>query len=498
MTEDRKLLIVDDSPDALALLSGMCESMGFYVESCESGEALLELGDRLEGFDAILLDIVLPGIDGFETLRLLREREVNVPTVMVTIRGDRESVERAILMGASDFVTKPVDSVRLRASLANAIRMNHLFNEVHRLSTTLRSIPGFSPLRTESPTMKRVLHAAQRAARNSGPILIQGGVASGKEVLARHIHTLTSAPDKPFVTVRCNKGSERELKREIFGSTGATPRPGALELASGGTLFLDRAEVLSKQLQAELLQVLTNALFTRLGSKSSQRLKARILASTAVDLQAEVENKEFDDALYSQLSENTIRMPELRERREDIPPLAEYFLQIVARAHGGLSAGFESAAIDTLKSQSWPGNIGQLRAVIERLYASSGGRQISAELCRDEFDDHRHEDTGVTIIEIDEREMLDGQTARVISDELLQQTVKVMREGTQAQSITDKVQFENANEIIPLSHIERAAILSALRACKGDIQETAKRLEISRATIYRRLRRYGLSPDQNR
>lgn len=502
MDQTRRILVVDDSADMRTLLRGMCERLGFRVDDLSSGEQVLALQDRLNLYDAVILDLVLPGIDGFETLQRVRELRPGLPIIMATVRGDRDSVERALALGATDFIPKPVDAVRLRTSLANAWRMSHLLHEVTRLNQTLSSLPEHYEFSTSNASMQALMHRLHILTDAVEPLLFVGEPSVGKESLARLVHTRSSRAKLPMVVVRCDQPSALASLQSLRGSTLAAPgereEPGAFEIAGGGTVFLDHIDSLPRDAQSELNKILQLGQVARRGTLTLLPVKARIMASAARPLDELALEGNFSEELSAFLMTEVVNVPSLRDRQEDLEALANFFLQRARRLEKLDVDGFSEDAMHAIQHYDWPGNLTQIRNVIHRCAVNCKGNLIELETIAAEIG-------GLNGLSKSDRNEVgvDGlisahATMRVVNQQLLLQTAKLLRDDDTSKTITERIRFDRPDAVMPLARIERAAILAALRACGGDIQETARRLEISRATIYRRLHRYGITPDSNR
>jgi two-component system nitrogen regulation response regulator NtrX len=373
------ILIVDDEPGVRAALGGVLRDEGYAVEAVDSGEACLERATRT-AFDVILLDIWLPGLDGLATLVKLRERQVDAEVVIISGHGNIESAVRAIKTGAFDFIEKPLSLDKTMLVVRNALRQRRL--EVENRALRAR-VDRTLTMVGESYVMAQLREQVAMAAPTNGRVLIYGENGTGKELVARAIHRLSRRRAATFLEVNCAAIPEELIESELFGHvkgsfTGAVAdRRGKFELADGGTIFLDEIGDMSLKTQAKVLRVLQEQVFEPVGSTSSVHVDVRVLAATNKDLPTEIRAGRFREDLYFRLNVIPIFVPPLRDRVEDIPLLAEHFMEQFAREYGRRVKSLDPAAIGVLQRYDWPGNVRELRNVIERLVIMVPGDRIA-------------------------------------------------------------------------------------------------------------------------
>src|SRR6187401_1409808 len=350
------ILVVDDEPGVRSSISGVLKDEGFEVEAVGTGEECLERANS-EAFDVIVLDIWLPGLDGLTTLQRLRERQIDSQVVIISGHGNIESAVRAIKMGAFDFVEKPLSLEKTVLVVRNALHQRHLEAENRALRAR---VDRHQTMIGESYAMRQLREQVAMAAPTNGRVLIYGENGTGKELVARSIHALSRRRSGPFVEVNCAAIPEELIESELFGHvrgafTGAVAdRRGKFEIAHGGTIFLDEIGDMSLKTQAKVLRVLQEQVMEAVGGSTRIRVDARVVAATNKDLRAEIKAGRFREDLYFRLNVVPISVPPLRERREDIPLLADHFMAMLAREYGRRSKAFEADAVIALRHYAWP------------------------------------------------------------------------------------------------------------------------------------------------
>ncbi len=448
------ILIVDDEPGVRAALSGVLRDEGYGVESVGSGEECL---DRLTRgtVDLILLDVWLPGMDGLATLARVRERQVDAQVVLISGHGNIESAVRAIKLGAFDFVEKPLSLDKTVLVVRNALRQRRLEAENRALRAR---VDRTETMVGESHAMSQLREQVAMAAPTNGRVLIYGENGTGKELVARTIHTLSRRRGHAFVEVNCAAIPEELIESELFGHvrgafTGAVAdRRGKFEMADGGTLFLDEIGDMSLKTQAKVLRVLQEQSMEPVGGTSRIKVDARVLAATNKDLQAEIRTGGFREDLYFRLNVIPIFVPPLRERREDIPLLGDHFMAEFAREYGRRAKAFEPAAMTVLERYAWPGNVRELRNVIERLMIM----------------------VPLDVIAAGDLGFLDQASAFRPEDP------QVRDEGLTLHEAREK--------------FERDLILRTLAVQQGNMSRTAEALGVERSNLYRKMRAFGIAP----
>ncbi|MCS6860628.1 MAG: sigma-54 dependent transcriptional regulator [Abditibacteriales bacterium] len=374
-----KVLIADDEPSHRRVLREAVARLGHEVITAVNGAEAVALFER-ETPDLVLLDMKMPEMDGFAALEALRGRDPNVLVVMVTAFGTIESAVQAIKSGAFDFLAKPIDHGHLHTVITKALEHHRLRRENHLLREELRAL--HPDLIAESPRMKEVLRAAERIAQSQATVLLTGETGTGKGVVARLIHRLSPRASRPFVKVNCPSIPADLLETEFFGHekgafTGAEERRrGRFELADGGTLFLDEIGDLPIALQTKLLRVLEDKEFERVGSAHTIKVDVRIIAATNRDLEKALRDGSFREDLFYRLHVANLHIPPLRERPEDIEPLAFYFLHKHAADSGKRIRHIAPDALQSLKQHLWRGNVRELENTIQRAVLMAEGDTI--------------------------------------------------------------------------------------------------------------------------
>ncbi|UCE86489.1 MAG: sigma-54-dependent Fis family transcriptional regulator [Deltaproteobacteria bacterium] len=380
-----RILLVEDNP---ALRSGLAralrEAWGDVYEAADGDRAIALLRDRdVEAYDVIVTDLRLPGADGVEVLRAARDRDARTCVLVLTAFGTVETAVTAMKLGAFDFLQKPVDLEQLDVRIARAVEHSRLLREVGALRAERAEKYARARIVGTSRGLRDAVELATRAAPTRATVLITGETGTGKELIAGLIHGLSARADAPFVTVNCAAIPETLLEAELFGHergafTGADrTRVGRFEQADGGTLFLDEIGDMSPPTQAKILRVLQNGEFHRLGSTRARRTDVRIVAATNRDLDAAIRAGSFREDLYFRLNVIGIHVPPLRERVEDIEPLARALLEKFARELGRPRSGFTAGALERIRAHAWPGNVRELGNAIERAVLMSDGMRIT-------------------------------------------------------------------------------------------------------------------------
>jgi two-component system nitrogen regulation response regulator NtrX len=365
----KKILVVDDEANVAASVRMVLEGAGYSVRVCRTAAEFHARIPRVWA-DAYLLDMRLPDGNGIDLLQALRHADNQSPAIMISGHGTIADAVTATRAGAFDFLEKPLGRDRLLLVLKNALEQSALQQENARL----RELVGDAPrMIGASPVFQRVIEQASQVARSDARVLLLGESGTGKELLAVHIHRLSPFASGPFIKVNCAAIPVELLESELFGHekgsfTGATSsRRGKFELADGGSIFLDEVGDLHETSQAKLLRVLQEGEFQRVGGSETLRVHVRVIAATNMDLAGLAQQKKFREDLYYRLSVVPLRVPPLRERIEDIRPLAEYFLEDFCRRNNFKPKRIDDEIWDSLRAYRWPGNVRELRNVIERM-----------------------------------------------------------------------------------------------------------------------------------
>ena len=432
-TDAATVLIVDDEPFNVDLLEQELRAAGYRTVGASSGEAAVVLAVQTQP-DLILLDVVMRGIDGYETCRRLKASEVTraIPVIVLTALSETFEKVRAFREGAVDYVTKPFETEELLARVGTHIALRREI-EAHRKSkATIHLLVEGSraehdALIGESPALQRVREQIAQVAPTDSTVLIQGETGTGKELVARAIHEQSARRERPLITVNCAALPRELVESELFGHekgafTGAVQqRRGRFELADGGTMFLDEIGELTPEAQAKLLRVLQEREFERIGGARTLRVDVRVIAATNRDLHAEVGASRFRADLYFRVNVFPIVLPSLRERRDDIPALLQHFVERTARKLGRAVNGMSPTFVERAKAYDWPGNIRELQNLVERALIMSRDVVLDgSELFAVPVGAVRAEPTGDDTLEEMERahirRVLDGSAWRIEGD----------------------------------------------------------------------------------
>ena len=362
----QSILVVDDEPNYQIVLSELLKDEGFEVFTAESALAALPIVRGTE-LDLILTDMKMPGMDGIEFLKKVKEFDPELPVILLTAYAEVERAVEAMHLGAFTYLSKPFSNQQLLASAAKAIEHYSLVRELRRLRQEVTPRAGFAGMIGKSAAMQTVYQLIEKVAPTHSSVLVTGESGTGKELVARAIHSLSTRKEAPFLAVNCAAISEHLLESELFGhekgafTDAITMRKGLFERADGGTLFLDEIGELAPRLQAKLLRVLQEKTFERVGGNQTLKADVRILAATNKDLKDEIERGSFREDLYYRLNVIHIHLPPLRERTDDIPSLVTHFM-----GKYGKDLDISVEALRLLVSLPWEGNVRELENTIER------------------------------------------------------------------------------------------------------------------------------------
>jgi len=380
--KDYNILIIDDEKSQRDILSGYLKKKGFNVFTAESGrDGIKIVGENI--IDIILSDYKMPEMTGIEVLENVLKINPEINFVMITAYGTVENAVKAMQLGAYNYISKPVDLDELDLLLERIIERKNLKSENQFLKTQLQKKHKLTSVISQSPMMEEVLSVASRAAESKATVLITGENGTGKEVIAKAIHYASPRKDKPFIAVNIPTLSENLVESEIFGHekgafTGADKlKKGRFEIAHGGTIFLDEIGDMTPNTQVKLLRTLQEHTIERVGGTESIEIDVRILAATNQDLEKKIEEGTFREDLFYRLNIVRIHVPALNERREDILPLIEYFLQKFGEENGKENIEFSKEATDKLLKYNYPGNVRELENIIERAVVLSRSNVIS-------------------------------------------------------------------------------------------------------------------------
>ncbi len=454
MTND-SILIVDDDSSVRRVLEMQLSEAGYQVRlAATGGEALrilIESHPKL-----VITDLRMPDLGGIELLRRIADDEIQTTVIVITAFGSIETAVQAMRLGAYDYITKPIDYEALLLAVQRAMERQDLIDEVRSLRSALDRRYGFENIIGHSKSLLRVLEMAARVAQHDSTVLISGETGTGKELLARAIHYNSRRRNQPFITINCGAIPKDLIEAELFGYargafTGANAnKPGRVELADGGTLFLDEIGELPLESQVKLLRLIQQGEVARVGATTPRTINVRIVAATNRNLSAMVEDGTFREDLFYRLAVVPLILPPLRERKEDIPEIAEFLLHKAKDRHGMQSLRVAPAVIARLSAHRWPGNIRELENVVERMLVLSNGAQITEDDLPDEL------------------RRLPGAPE------------------------TSSLVLEIPDEGISLDSVERELLLRALEKANGNQTRAARYLDISRRTFIYRMEKHGL------
>jgi DNA-binding NtrC family response regulator len=444
-----QVLIVDDERNIQVMLSLALRNEGYAVETAGGGREALEKIAALP-VDLVVMDVRMPDLDGLAVLKRARETRPDLPVIIMSGHGTFDTVREAFKLGAQDYLEKPVDKDKLVVGVKNALTLRTLAAE----NAELRREAGGGEMIGAGAAMRRLQDLIRRAAPSEGRVLVTGANGSGKELVARAIHQQSRRATGPFVKLNCAAVPAELIESELFGHergafTGAVAaRKGKFELADGGTLFLDEVGDMPAAMQAKLLRVLQEGEFERVGGSATLKVDVRVVAATNKDLGAEVAAGRFREDLFYRLNVVPIHLPPLRERGEDIPELAARFLAEACARNGRRPMRFDRAALAALQAHDYPGNVRELRNVVERIAILADGPELGA----------------------DEVAAALPGSRRPRADRY--------REGAGFHGLVEEA--------------EREIILGALAANGENVSETARALGLERSHLYKKMRALGL------
>ena len=451
-----RVLVADDQPDILEALKLLLKGEGFRLETAKSPAGILAALES-QDFDAVLMDLnyardTTSGREGLDLLERLRTMDDTLPVIVMTAWGSVEGAVEAMRRGARDYIEKPWDNARLLATVRTQVELGRALRTTRRLEHENRLLrrdgthDGLPRIEAESPAMQSVLRLMERIGPSEANVLVTGEHGTGKELVARWLHAVSPRAGRPLVTVNMGGLAETVFESELFGhvrgafTDAKADRVGRFELADGGTIFLDEIANIPMAQQVKLLRVVQSGELERVGSSRTTRVNVRLISATNADLRAEVEAGRFREDLLFRLDTVEIHLPRLRERREDIPPLAAFFLRHHARRYRKALAGFDAGAMQALLAHPWPGNVRELDHAVERAVLMARGDTVQA-----------------------------GDLA--------------LRAGAQGAPRLEELTLEE---------VERLLIQKALERYGGNVSQAAKTLGLSRSALYRRLSQHGL------
>jgi DNA-binding NtrC family response regulator len=490
------VLIVDDDPVQRRLLEAMVQRFGYQAMLAEGGDAAVNLltGATPARVDCLVLDLMMPDLDGLGVLARMREAGLDIPVIVQTAHGGIDNAVSAMRAGATDFVVKPASPERLQVSLRNALTTKTLAGELQRLKRSRDGTLLISDVITRSPAMQPVMRAAEKAASSAIPVLIEGESGTGKELIARAIHGSGPRNAKPFIAVNCGAMPENLVESILFGHekgsfTGATEKHnGKFVEANGGTLFLDEVGELPPPAQVKLLRALQEGEVEPVGGRKSVKVDVRIVSATHRDLIADVKAGRFREDLFYRLHVFPISIPPLRQRPEDIAELTRHFLARSAAEEGKRMRAVSTEALAMLAAHRWPGNVRQLENAIFRAVVLADGEEIGV----NEFPQiaaHAGSDAQTSLQPSIEPSpaMTSGWPGAGDNSGMSARNAAALTMGSPSLRLTDP-----HGDVRPLEDIEREVIRFAIAHYQEQMSEVARRLKIGRSTLYRKLEGLGL------
>ena len=455
MKKENTILVVDDDQAHRTMLRTLLSGWGYKIVEADDGQVAIEKVHE-QAFDMILMDIRMLKVSGLEALDGIKTYNPAIPVIIMTAYSSVETAVEALKKGAYDYLTKPLDFDELRLAMERAMDHSQLKEENRLLRETLGSHFDIQNIIGRSTAMVKLLETVAQVAPSEATVLITGDSGTGKELIAGAIHFNSPRKDGSFVKVNCAAITETLLESELFGHekgafTGAHRlKEGRFRQADGGSLFLDEVSEMSLGMQVKLLRALQEREITRVGGEEVIKVDVRVIAATNKDLIQEIESERFREDLYYRLNVVTLNVPLLRERKEDIPLLAQHFLSTFAEKNRKQIKGFTPQAMDQLLKYDWPGNVRELMNAVERAVV----------LSRSEY--------------------LEQDLPLVIKDALPDEKKSPSRYAVPAD--------------LPLEDVEKATILKTLESTDGNKSEAARRLGITRKTLHKKLKKYGMMP----
>ena len=456
-----RILVVDDEAEIRRSVRMILEYEGYDVQEAASGPEGLALIER-EPPDLVFLDIKMGGQDGLETLQKIRQVNEALPVVMISGHGTVSTAVEATKLGAFDFIEKPLASERVLVTIRNALDQTRLVDENRSLK---RAVEARHQMVGESVSLRQIWDAIKRAAPTTATVLLLGESGSGKELVARAIHRNSLRSRDRFIQVNCAAIPEELIESELFGHekgsfTGATEKQiGKFEQAHGGTIFLDEVGDMSAKTQAKVLRVLQEGEVERLGSARTIKVDVRVIAATNKDLEAEIERGNFREDLYFRLSVIPIRVPPLRDRREDIPALVRHFVDMFSRESNRRPMRFTPAALEYMQKARWKGNVRELRNTVERLLIMTPGDAIDVDDLRD-------------VVRIESKAPAAPPGAEAAPNHVAPGTLREFKESA-----------------------ERKFLVEKLRENAWNISKTAEVIGTPRSNLYKKLEQYAITQE---
>ncbi len=487
-----RILVVDDDPVQRRLLEAMIKRFAYEPVVVDGAEAALRLLDTPEGasIECIVLDLVMPDLDGMGMLGKLRERGSTLPVIVQTAQGSIDTVVSAMRAGAVDFCVKPVGAERLQVSLRNALAQATLADEVRRMQRSADGKLGLKDLTTKSPRMQASLTLAEKAAASDIPVLIEGESGTGKELFARAIHAAGPRAKKPFVAVNCGAIPANLVESILFGHergsfTGAAEKQiGKFLEADGGTLFLDEIGELPADTQVKLLRALQEGEIDPVGARKPVKVDFRLVSATNRDLMALVRTGAFREDLFYRLHIYPVTLPPLRERMEDVPDLVKRFVARFAAEEGKRVRSVSAEAMKLLSEYKWPGNVRQLENTVFRAVVLASSDEIGVS----EFPQVASQVPGY--------EATLHAAPSIPSPSTQPLAPLIVAEDEPAALSRDRLDLVDFHgHVRPMETLEAEIIRFTIAHYRGRMTEVARRLGIGRSTLYRKLKELGLEAE---
>ena len=484
------ILIVDDDPVQRRILEELIKRLGYEARIAEGGDQAIAAltGPRGGDIALVVLDLVMPDLDGMGVLERMRRDQIRAPVIVQTAHGGIDTAVSAMRAGAVDFVVKPVSAERLSVSIKSALKVNALEGEIGRIRRRMEGTFTFKDIVTRSPEMLRVIELGRRAASSNIPIIIEGESGVGKEIVARAIQGSSPRRGKPFVTVNCGAIPQNLVESVLFGHergsfTGATDKHvGTFVEANGGTLFLDEVSDLPLDTQVKLLRAIQEGEVDPVGGKKAIKVDIRIISATNRNMLELVREGKFREDLYYRLNVFPIFVPPLRARRVDVPGLVKLFITRCAAEEGKQIDGIDPDALVMLQRFDWPGNVRQLENAVFRAAVLATGPQLTL----NEFPQIAVQ-LGEPVAAAPERAF-----APMPDSAILEAARAAMPVGVDALFADAVRTLDEDGQVRTLQEIEADVIRFALDHYNGHMSEVARRLKIGRSTLYRKLREHGL------
>ena len=451
--KDKKILVVDDDESLRRIIEYNVSEEGYDVIATDNGLSALEIFKK-EEIDLVITDLQMPDMGGIELIKQLRAISPNALVIVITAFGTVDTAVESMKLGAFEYITKPFNREELKIIVKKALEVGELMVENRYLKEMVRDKYNFDNMIGSSKKMKEIYMSASQVARSDATVLILGESGTGKELLARGIHINSQRKDKPFVAINCGALPENLIESELFGHkkgsfTGAhADKKGKFELADGGTLFLDEVGDLKPHLQVTLLRVLQEGIVDKIGGTEPLNVDVRIIAATNKDIEEDVKEGNFREDLYYRLCVVPLKLPPLRERKDDIPLLTDYFLSKYSSKAGLEKCKLDNKAMKILLDYNWPGNVRELENLIERMIVMN-------------------------------------RTGIITEDELPEKI-------RSRPHMIGKVLMELPDEGINLEDIEKELILKAYEKCEQNQSRTARYLGITRNTFLYRMDKFGI------